>query len=544
MKRNFHFINLKVLMMFGPATVLWMTAALTRIDLPGIYMDAVNPDYLIVRFLNPDAISLPAWLMPGNLLFDRFPVIIQIYHGALTYYAGLPFYAAFGTGVLGIRLANLAFGLMVLMAAGTFLRAFQVRTLIASLCLAALALDPGFLFSFRTQFYITLLPIAAILLSAALVQAKGESPTRRTALCAGLLAGVACYGYFIHAFFVPAVFILALWRWYRPPGFTRLIACWLAGFSIGVLPYAAGFLLTMVSTGGPGGLINYMSATVSSLGVQSSTLTCWARGKYFANLLTWTISDVGPQAMMLGKTVAPVFSEYKTIALLGFPALAITLGIANRKHRETGLLFLAGIISGFFILVMCFGNRLWLHHAAPLLPVLYLALALSLERFCHLFPPHAPKSAAVMAAVIAGLFLIFNIAACRAVFLELAKTGGVGLSSNAISRYAEDSLRDPSSVHRFFPDWGVFMSFVMITHGQKPFSTDFSPQSAKKFLCAGQDAEVAAVAGQSENRFADWIKSVDWGEPARKDYNQRDGKPVLQILRWRSAEKPFGACVD
>ena len=85
------------------------------------------------------------------------PTIVQVYHGALPFYIGMPLYALLGTGVFGVRIANFIFGTIVIIAASIFLRAFRVRPIFVGLALTTLVLDPGFLFSFRTQFYITLL---------------------------------------------------------------------------------------------------------------------------------------------------------------------------------------------------------------------------------------------------------------------------------------------------------------------------------------------------------------------------------------------------
>ena len=53
-----------------------------EITLPGVYMDAVNPDYLVVKLLNwHHARPLTAWVLPGNYLHDRVPILISLYHG-------------------------------------------------------------------------------------------------------------------------------------------------------------------------------------------------------------------------------------------------------------------------------------------------------------------------------------------------------------------------------------------------------------------------------------------------------------------------------
>jgi hypothetical protein len=192
-------------------------------------------------------------------------------------------------------------------------------------------------------------------------------------------------------------------------------------------------------------------------------------------------------------------------------------------------------------LVLAFGNRLWLHHAALLLPVLYAALALALtwlvERTARW--PRATSWAAV--AAVAPL-LAANTLDRQAVAEQLRATGGVALASDAIIRFAQDSLLVSEPTQMFFPDWGVFMSFVMLTRGSIPYVTDFSPEAARTALCSGKDAVVVLVAGSVPERLASWISEVQWGVPDVTAYNQRDGVPVLSVVRWRAAAHPTEAC--
>jgi hypothetical protein len=524
-----------------PAFVLFGMGAVTDITLPGVYMDAVNPDYLIVLLLNPHHAPMSDWHLPGNLLFGIFPVMVQIYHGALPYYIGLPFYALFGSGVVGIRLANMVFGLLVLAGAGFFMRAFHVRTAIAAICLALLALDPGFLFSFRTQFYITLLPVAAALTSAAVIEHNSRAPSRGSAAISGLLAGIACYGYFIYGFLVPAVALFAILRWRRLPAARGLVIGWIAGFAIGVMPYAIGFLLIMISTGGPRGFIAYILASFRAQNAGGASLPLWQAWRDYVGYVDNTIAGVGPALMMFQKVVALEIPRLKQAALLIVPAIALISGVF-RPSRIRGLLVLLGMLAGFFVLVVVFGGRLWLHHAALLLPLLYTALALALERIASVLAPRHSVAASLVIACAAAPFLIANAADRQAFFLDLDATGGIKLASDAIDRYAEDSLHDAPGAYRFFPDWGVFMSFAMITRGSVPYAADFSPAAARTVLCGGQDAELVMVAGQPEARLQDWLTAVGWSKYDRSRYDQRDGTPVLDIVHWHAADKPQGVC--
>jgi hypothetical protein len=97
-------------------------------------------------------------------------------------------------------------------------------------------------------------------------------------------------------------------------------------------------------------------------------------------------------------------------------------------------------------------------------------------------------------------------------------------------------------VYAFFPDWGVFMPFAMLTHGSIPYTTVFTPALARERLCAGQDAEVVTVVGQPENRVPEWIAAVGWPRPEVTRYDQRDGAPVLHVVRWRAANRAPDSC--
>src|SRR5690348_15355158 len=79
---------------FALVIAAYAIVACWRIDLPGIYMDEVNPDYLTVKILNPRHAPIVAWVLQGNyLLGDRVPFLVQLYHGSQTFWLGLPLFA-------------------------------------------------------------------------------------------------------------------------------------------------------------------------------------------------------------------------------------------------------------------------------------------------------------------------------------------------------------------------------------------------------------------------------------------------------------------
>src|SRR5436309_3021907 len=102
---------------FVPAFAVYAFVALQQIELPGVYMDAVNPDYLAVHLLNPKHADIVAWALRGNLMFGgRAPILITLYHGSQQVWLGLPFLWLFGTSVIGLRITHALFGLAVLAA--------------------------------------------------------------------------------------------------------------------------------------------------------------------------------------------------------------------------------------------------------------------------------------------------------------------------------------------------------------------------------------------------------------------------------------------
>ena len=517
----------------APALLLFCIGALTAIDVPGIYMDAITPDYLVVRLLRTEPPLPEVWSMPGQLLLGRFPLLFQLYHGALPFYLGLPAYLLLGTGIPGIRVANALFGCLVLAGLSVMLAAFRIRPAVASLCLALLALDPGFVFAFRTQLSITMLAGAPLLLSAALAEAPGARPdSAKRAGVAGLLAGIACYGYFIYFFLAPAAAIHAAFRLRRP-------MAWLAGFALGIAPYPLGVLLLATNLG-PSHAGAYLHEYFGTLHVGSAALGLAERLNLFGLLVGRSLLDVGPSAMMLGQALPPALPHAKLVILLASAAVAggVLLLPSLRARAMTdarGLSLLAGSLAGLLALVLVFGDRLWLHHAAIELPLAYGGLAFALDTGLRLLP--RPAALAVAAAALAPL-AAGNAIDRLAVFRQLDATGGRGLSSDALTRFAQDSTHDPARALYFFPDWGVTASFAMLTGGDLRYVIAFNPLIGQRALCEGNDAVLATVATAPPERLAAWIEAMGWTPPEQAIYRERQGAPVLIVTRWRATPRP------
>ena len=62
------------LLLFFAVFVAW------NIRLPGLYMDAVNPDYMVIRYLEPGSTLLPMWYKNAFLPSIPSPKIMLLLH--------------------------------------------------------------------------------------------------------------------------------------------------------------------------------------------------------------------------------------------------------------------------------------------------------------------------------------------------------------------------------------------------------------------------------------------------------------------------------
>ncbi|MDR1427548.1 MAG: glycosyltransferase family 39 protein, partial [Bifidobacteriaceae bacterium] len=196
-------------LLLGLLAALAFTCAL-NIDLPGLYMDAVNPDYLVARvFVHND---YPAWYLTSI----GPPLLIQMHHGAITTLFQIPFYAVLGGSVVTVRLLNwcylavcLVFIYKLIRLSGRARESLALSRSTAVLVGLAFVFSIGVVMSTRTQLYI-MLPGAAMILASVYVCEKPGGRGGARLLVSGLLAGLALYDYFVFVMFVPALACMVL----------------------------------------------------------------------------------------------------------------------------------------------------------------------------------------------------------------------------------------------------------------------------------------------------------------------------------------------
>ncbi|MEO8536209.1 MAG: hypothetical protein ABI533_01690 [Betaproteobacteria bacterium] len=525
------------------------------IELPGIYMDSVNPDYLVAKLLNrAHAEPLIAWVLPGNYLADRFPVLVSMYHGLQQFWLGLPLYAIFGMSVAGIRLTHMAFGIAVLVATMVLLARARVPVWIAGLAGIALAFDPAFVFAYRTQSYITMSPVAWLLLSMALL-ADGVHPATHTAsrhVASGVCCGFAVLGYFVYAFYVPAMllWIVATSRVATPGAVStrwRDAVGWLSGVAFGCAYYALGYALVARKLGGGiAGLAAYVTESSKRLDAFGAALPLGERVSATAAFAEAALTNAWGHALMFGPREPQPFSTIKLTLLISAPVAL--LAYAELRNRSTPLLrLLIALPLSFCALALAFGDLLGGHHFVSLLPLAYAALATGLAAALPAgLPLDCARRRASSVLATAGLLTLaaINVAGSQREFETLERTGGVGLYSDAVNRLARDIDALPRRPLAVFPDWGLALPVTLITGGRVASSAVVIPGEARRWLCSGRDVVIAIVGADDAGRFAAWSRAFDWAPPRVVTYAQRDGVAVAQLGVFASSDQGGRACGD
>lgn len=515
-------------------TVKWLlmpfavmfAGAMTEPMLPGIYMDGVYPDYVVARFFTDNPSNVEPWIVIGNFLFDRFPLLGNVYFGTLPFWLGLPFYSFFGTDVLGIRITHAVFACMVMGSAWWMLRVLRVRAGLAALVLSAMAIDPAFHFIFRSQFYMLAVPAIFLFSSVALLwkQLSREAPINsRLLVLSGVAAGISAYGYFIYVFYVATLAIVVLFSRDR-----RIFVPWILGAALGYIPTIVGWICVL-ATGGMSSLF-VISAQLQPFQENSSLVH---KLTALPNLLWLAYSGQGLAAMILGEFLQVRLVTLKFLFLIAGPIITfVVLEIFRKPNRELRFMALMTIIPPIAC-ILIFGTRLWVHHFTPTVLFLYCSAAVAYECFFS-SQPWLVRGRPVLIVSFVALFFA-NAINFQEFIHQLKRTGGAAFFSDAINRFSWQAQKD-NAVY-FMPDWGLLFPFSMITRGHIKVITSFAPETIVQTLCGGQDVVVTAIGKDAKTLAAERTAAVNWPNGESNIWSQLNGVPVIYSVRWRATDR-------
>ncbi|WP_156358040.1 glycosyltransferase family 39 protein [Stenotrophomonas sp. Leaf70] len=509
------------------AVAVFWVCILRNVELPGLYMDAINPDYLAARWLNP-GLSNPVWLIPGRPL----PLLGNLYHGMQTLYAGLLTYGVLGTSVTSVRVAQALFGAFIVLFVWLALRRATTKPAIAAAMAVALATDMAFLGSFRTQAYIILAGQAWMMLGfyLAMRSVRDESPQRWVLPLSGACMGLAVYGYFVFLFFLPPIMALVALGPGSRGGFRRVVH-WGAGFVVGMLPYVIGYIELAVAVGGVGPFIEWMRNSLGALKPTEGSVSylaglgsAWSNGRM-------GLAGTGNELMMLNEQVSASLIGWRT-GLAGLATVICVLGAwvdwrANPRLARI-LLASAALPVSYVLCAGWFGSRLWVHHFTVLVAVSYLLLGLATYWLVARLPDRRWLKGIGVA--ILGVLLTVNVVQQNRVHAGLVATGGVGMSTDALTAMARSALTEKDRAVWFFPDWGFFMPFAFLTGNKVRYENEFTDDALARHAGSGREVRVAFWKREDQERHREVLERNGMKDVRLYSIDRRDGQPGLYVL--------------
>lgn len=506
--------------------VFWL-CVLRNVELPGLYMDAVNPDYLFARWLNPE-LKNPVWAIPSG----GVPLLGNLYHGVQTLYVGVLTYGVLGTSVVSVRVTHALYGSLIVLLTWLILRRVSGRSLLATVLATALATDMAFIGSFRTQAYIILAGQVWMMLALwlAVRSVQEQAPSRWLLALSGLGMGLAVYGYFVFLFFLPPVAALAVLGPGRQ-GVGRRLLAWGAGFVVGMLPYVIGYIELAVALGGMGPLIAWMR---NVLGVLGPTVVHETYGEGLGHVLgyaLWGLAGLGNEHMVIGEAVSLPLAGWRTgcVALAGIVCLLGTWWEWSERPRLAKVL-LAGVALpvAYIGLAAGFGSRLDVHHFTVLVAVGYVLLGLAACWLALRLPQG--RWLGGMAAVLAASLFLLNVVQQNRVHARLTATGGVGMSTDALPALARTALTERAHAVWFFPEWGFFMPFAFLTANQVPYENELTVASLERHAVSGKEMRVAFWKEENQRMYREVLEQAGIRNIELRQMHRRDGQVALYVL--------------
>jgi len=511
----------------------FLALVLVHSDLPGIYMDAVNPDFLAAQWLHRG--HNPGAGIPSKI----FPILGSFYHGLQNAYLGLPFFAIAGFSVTSLRLEQAVFGLILLAALYHLTRRLTRSRGLALLAGLGLATELAFTASFRTQFYIVLGGAAWLVVSMllALPAENGSWVVRRRVFWSGVFFGLASYGYFVLAFFAPAMAILvACWIPRRDWG------RWVAGAVVGVSPFLLGFLSLLAKKHGVEPTLEFVRGMLGQLKPFDATGASESNLQYAWDMVGLATSDAANEAMIFGQGLPGAWGAMKVwwlaVAVVGLVAIGIVHVLKHQPRAAITILPVLMPIS-FVAVASLFGHRLWAHHFSVLLPFVYLLPVLLLAKLAGFarFSSRPIRVAVVgmLAVAVVGANLVQQVR-----FHEwLAKTGGRGHCSDALTTLALEARGVPENVAYLFPEWGFFTSFAFLTGNRVRYGVDIEPATIAKLKNDGiTEFRLVYWSAADEGHYRQVLQANGIESLEVRAYPSREGQPVFHRLRGGPGSRP------
>lgn len=558
-------------------------------DLPGLYLDAVNPDYLAVQILFPQTPNRN-WAIP----YSSIPLLGQLYHGTITIWLQLLIIGLFGkANLLTLRLANMIYVIGICWIMYLILKKTGANKIISFLMMDAIILSPNVFSFIRTQYYIKLPGTLLLMLSVyfAILSIDRQRHALYLAL-SGISLGVAFYSYFIFLFFAPAVLVLCLGKT-RQLGLKRFkdAFIWCAGFGCGGILYVIGysdFVITSTNLN-PSVKKTLVVAVGILLLIMMLILVCTLVKKYQSDKIFYRCCLAAFLMILIFAVIVCANLHYVTDALLpnlsslkiagtsmGFMQRIAQIfyfwtGVMNNRFMEWIMLdtvssFLPDMLVFLFLfvfgiaciltiakkmdrsdwreilvwsgLLLCFGvfsipfsSRMGGQHFTPTFFVTCMIFTLLLDRVWQKSSNHHIKR---ISPLLLGTFFLWCVINSNLLQQNLEFTGGKNMYSENINILAENALCEKKAGQNtvyVFPEWGFMCGFNYITMNQIPYMLSVDTNLLEQYLDKGYQFKVCAWDRENIEQYIELLNNAGITDLSLDTVQSREGEIVFYIIQ-------------
>lgn len=506
-------------------------------DKPGLYFDAMYPDYIGVQYLFPQQYYVRSQAAE--------PWLCQIYHGNIGVWITL--LSVLITGTTSILQHHIVYGIFAAACVGMLYSILTHRRVgvpkeLAAAAVLVFTVWPCLWTVVITQYYMSLAGSLCVLGCARLYLSYLETPDHHTKLIAGwFLLGVSFYTYFCFLFFVPA-FLVATWRvlprhdWKAT--LDRLILCLIsylfgcAFYLIGytqIALYKAGyslqnlqkFLLFVVFYSllllmyelfrrrvslrygvlGAGlvvcavwavKVLPYLASNAESLQVMGAEPTSLVQKvAHIFNDFSYLISVLSTQRLILGYDI--IAWDNQKIWLFWLVLTVVTFlmeRISKRKSLPWKALFM--VWGSYLLCCVAFGSRMQPQHYVPLTFVMVGLVACQMSSLYTsvtvLGKKAAARNARIVGVVFTAVLLLVSAVDSTRILQEIRVTGGNGRFTSQLTQLAYDALENAEQGEKelyLFPDWGFFTGFDYLTRNSIPFQGNLDEEVSGSYFADG-----------------------------------------------------------
>lgn len=523
-KRIINSFDIKVL---GLISIIILYQIFRCQNLPGLYFDSVNPDFLAIEMLFPGENPVtPKFAQTG------FPFLAQLYHGTFTVWLELFIVGIIGrTSLLTVRICNSIYVLLICLAIYLLLKKVIFNRYILSLSMVVLVFSPQIFCFMRTQYHLKLPGTMLTFFSLYLLISmdKDDSSEKRT-LLSGLAQGLAFYSYFVFLFFVPALCLINIY--FTKKGkkcIWKNMFVWFCGFGTACTMYVAGYLDLIVTKSSLSQtnkksiifsaefflllgcilliyvllkkhqsdkiykrivfvllffaaimigmfILNYnriieiLSPLFKATNFNEKSLNFFERVNWFRSSALSILKNLSCEWLMMGKGVSKGGILYIILPLI-LPVVTLITVLYNRQKedvkRQVELLFISyELVISYCFCAFFFAHRMGIHH---LTPIWFLIFLINIQEINILFILSLKKVNTILIKTLIMCLLLLNFVNCNLVCTNLEITKGERLYTNKINEIADEALKNKKDGIRevyVFPESGLGSNFIYLTMNQ------------------------------------------------------------------------------